>query len=171
VLPNVLHNEHTFFVDKILIEWLFSQYGYSLVKYNEFTQHSLFLKFQKNDVAIHSIAVVKRPELINDIYTLLMNDSLRFKHTQIKENSFIIPAGLFGQFVIYSCSPKNIIGFLDNDSAKQNKRVYGTPYHVFSFEELKRHNLCTVYILAGPYKAELIRQIHQFNSNCEIIEL
>lgn len=167
----ILHNEHTFFIDKILTEWLFSQYGYTLVKYSEFINHSLFFKFQKNTKSQAPLSLVKRPEIVKDIYTLFVNDSLRFSNIQIQPYSFILPAGLFGQFVIHACSPKNIIGFIDNDSTKHNKRVYGTPYNVYPFEELKRYNMCTIYILAGPYKEELIHQIHQYNNTCKIIEL
>ena len=169
---NILHNEHTFYIDKVIIEWLFSQYNYQLSDYYEFRNHSIFLHFVKKHTYLEqSIELIRRPEISEKIYKLFKEDGNRLKNIKIKDNSFIIPAGLYGQFIIYSCNPSNIRGFLDNDRTKQNQRVYGTPYTVFSFDEILKYDNLTIYILAGPYKNELIQQINSYNKNIEIIEL
>lgn len=164
----VLHNEHTFYIDKVFMEWLFSQYGYVLSDYYEFKRHSLFFHFQKGSDR-KPMQLVSRPDLVERIHALL-KDSARFQAITLKPNSFIIPAGLFGQLLVHSTAA-SILGFIDNDSAKQKKRVYGTPYYVYPFDELLNHTNVTVYILAGPYTEELVRQLQQYGRNIEIIVL
>lgn len=170
-VSNILHNEHTFYIDKLLLEWLFSQYGYSLLNYYEFKNHSLFFHFQKQEKADIKIPLINRPEIIEKIHKIFLNDSLRLENIIIKPNSFIIPAGLFGQFIVYSCKPENIIGFLDNDTMKHNKRVYGTSYYVYPFDEIMNHENIIIYILAGPYKDEIIKQLNSYKKKIQIIEL
>ena len=172
--PNVLHNEHTFYIDTQLIEWLFAQYNYRLVAYYEFKSHSLFFHFKKNIVQPIQLSIETRPEIKENISNIFMKDSLRFKNIKCNPKSFITPAGLYGQFLAYSLNPSNssnIIGFLDNDTTKHNKRVYGTPYYVYPFSEILNHDDITIYILAGPYKNELISQIQSYKTHVTIVEL
>ena len=162
----VLHNEHTYYIDKSLIEWLFLEYDYFLEDLFEFNNHSLFLKFKK---CLQS----KRSDLIRDISITdkilkSINPLFNFK---IKENSFICPAGLYGQLLMYYFKDVKILGFLDNDKTKQNLRVYGTPYFVYSFDRLLELDNVTIYLIGGLYNAELIKQINDYNKNYEIIEI
>jgi hypothetical protein len=164
---NILHNEHTYYIDKIYIEWLFSQYNYTLVDYYEFNNHSLFFNFKQTDV-VNKYDITNRPKLAENINTILNSQVLR--DVQIKPGSFVIPAGLFGQ-MLYHITNMNIAGFIDNDRMKQGFRVYGTPYVVFGFDEILRHDNITVYIFAGPYAKEIIKQLHGYSKHIEIIEL
>ena len=113
--------------------------------------------------------IISRPNIIKDIYYLFIRDSLRFKNIIIKPESFIVPAGLYGQFMSYSSSPKSIIGFLDNDISKHNKRVYGTLYYVYPFDEILKYDNFTIYIIGGLYNNEIIKQLSSYNKNIEII--
>jgi len=169
-LSNILHNEHTFYIDKILIEWLFSQYGYFITDYYEFKNHSLFFRFQKTS-GIEPKKLQKRPEIVEKINNIFMTDCSRLRDIIIKPNSYLIPAGLYGQFLFYFSPKNNILGYIDNDDTKHNKRVYGTPYYVHPFNQLLKHESCTVYILAGPYKDEIVKQIKSYDKDIEIIEL
>ena len=42
-------------------------------------------------------------------------------------NPFVYPDGLFGQLLIYYAKPTHILGFLDNDTSKQQIRDYSYP--------------------------------------------
>lgn len=166
--PNLIHNEHTFYVDKINIQWLFSQYKYELTDYYEFKNHSLFLKFSRNE-AQAPLELPNRPALANAISRELFVNP--FSSIDIKPNSFIIPAGLYGQMLYYYTKAK-FLGYIDNDTSKQNYRVYGTPYNVYSFDILAKHQNIAVYLLAGPYNIELRKQIELLGRNdIEIIVL
>ncbi len=164
--PVILHNEHTFYIDKKLIEWVFSQHNYEVADYSEFKNHSIFLHFKRN-IGASKASLRINNEVINKLIKSL-NPTF---NVSIKENSFICPAGLYGQLLMYYFKDSKILGVLDNDKAKQNLRVYGTPYFVFPFDELLRHNNITVYLMAGLYNKEIITQIKSYNKNFEIIEI
>jgi hypothetical protein len=165
--PNIIHNEHTYYVDSVNLEWLFSQYNYELCEVDEFKEHSLFFHFRRNTQVRRQI-LQDRPEIAKSMCFQIEN--MNFKSIDIKPNSFIIPAGLYGQILYYYKQP-NILGFIDNDKTKQNHRVYGTPHYVYDFNILLKHDKATIYLLAGPYNSEIKKQIQILNTNVEIIEL
>lgn len=169
-VPNFLHNEHTYYIDKYLIEWLFSEYGYVCQKYYEFKNHSLFFYFQKGDVNKQT-KLENRRFIAEKIHSDFKNESSRLHNLVIKEKSFIMPAGLFGQFLCYTCPTKNILGFIDNDISKQNKRVYGTTFFVYSLEDALRLTPEYIYLIAGPYTNEIKDQIRLYDQRVEIIVL
>ena len=170
---NMLHNEHTFYVDASCIQWLFSQYEYSLVKSYEFKHHSLFLQFIRCPKKYQTDISLQKKDISEKIYTLWAKDKYRLTNINIQPNSFICPGGLFGQLLVYYAKPTHILGFLDNDTSKQNLRVYGTPYYVFPFSELSNYDTqtLTIYILAGPYTIEIKKQIFAYNKEITVIEL
>ena len=94
-----------------------------------------------------------------------------FFNIKIKESSFICPAGLYGQLLMYYYKDIKILGFLDNDKTKQNRRVYGSPYYVYSFDIILEYKNSTIYLLGGLYNNEIKKQINSYNINCEIIEI
>lgn len=166
---NVISNEHTFYIDKPLIEWLFAQNGYILADYYEFRQHSLFFHFKRG--AITRSEVPNRSSIMDQLQARIQKDTAHLQNVLIQPNSFLIPAGALGQCIIYFNKPSSILGFLDNDLLKQGKRVYGTPYRVFGMDELLKHDGITIYILAGPYQKELIQQIEGYKKSFTIIQL
>jgi hypothetical protein len=64
---------------------------------------------------------------------------------------------------------KNVLGILDNDFKKNNNYLYGTKYKVFSPAILKNFLSPTVILRAGPYNAEIKRQIFLINPSTIII--
>ena len=102
--------------------------------------------------------------MYNNIYNKLL-------YISIPENSFIAPGGHMGQLVYCISKPNKILGFLDNDISKHYKRNYGTPYFIYPFDKIKDYNsLINIYIYAGPYLNEIIKQLEEYN-NINIIIL
>jgi len=167
---NIINNEHTFYIDKESIIWLFNQHGYSPVDIFEYKTHSLFIYFSKIETTIiNKLPLSRRLYVENSLYNLFLKETSRLSNIIIKPNSFIAPAGIYGQFVIYCCKPKNILGFLDNDLSKQGHRVYGTSYFIYEFDELAKYSNITIYLWDGQYTDELIKQIKSYPINSEII--
>jgi hypothetical protein len=160
---SVLHYEHTYFVDKYLTEYMFSIKGYKLVKYNEFKSHSIFMLFEKTNCPV--INLESRDYIIEKVLSIYMNMTKRFSKYIIKNNSFIIPSGHMGQLVYTMAKPGSILGFLDNDPMKQNKRLYGTPYKAYPISKLNefKDNI-NIYIYAGPYLNEILKQLEQYKN-------
>ena len=164
-IPNFLNNEHTYYLEKQNVEWLFSQYNYELSELNEFKKHSLFMYFKRN-MDTPKLTLLNISEKAYKLYS-----QLNYKFPVcIKPNSFVIPAGSFGQNLYY-CTKAKILGFIDNDTSKQNHRVYGTPYNVYSIDILMNYSDITIYLVAGHYNTELKKQIQSLEKNFEIIEL
>ena len=168
---NILHNEHTYYVDAYFTEWIFSKYKYKLTLKNEFKDHSLFFHFTLDTTQKACEELSFRPEIPEQMLNIYTNEKERLSKIVIKENSFIAPAGLYGQLLHYFSKPDTLLGFLDNDTAKQGVRVYGTPYYVFPFDSLKNHKRITIYLWGGPYKEELLKQLQTYNISVEIIDI
>jgi 2-polyprenyl-3-methyl-5-hydroxy-6-metoxy-1,4-benzoquinol methylase len=168
---HIIHNEHTFYIDKPSAIWLFNQYGYSLVDIFEYKTHSLFMYFSITETPFIKLPSLHNQEIEDSLYNIFLNEKSRLAHIIIKPNSFIVPGGLYGQFIAYYCKPVNILGFLDNDTTKQGHRVYGTPYFTYGFDELAKYSSVTLYLWNGQYTSELINQIKTYSVNYEIIIL
>ena len=83
---------------------------------------------------------------------------------------FIFGAHIFSQLLIFNgLNKKNIFGILDNDKKKINNYLYGTKYKIFSPTILKNFLAPTVILRAGPYNAEIKRQIFLINPRTIII--
>ena len=174
---NILHNEHTYYIDKVLAVWLFEEYGYYLEDYFEYESHSLFMYFCRKESScktesscnIVGRVPIPRPELEAVFGRIFQDEYSRLSKIVIKPQSFVVPAGLYGQFITQYCKISQIIGFLDNDKTKQGRRVYGTPFYVFGFDELYKYSDITIYIWLGQYTSEIIKQIQTYPVNAEII--
>ena len=165
-----LSNEHTFYIDKYFIEYLFSNYNYQLSDFYKFKNHSLFFYFKRN-INIKRIGLLKRHEISSKIYNMLNINEKFIINPNVAHNVFISPAGAYGQMLCYVNNKLQINGFLDNDNSKKNNRVYGTPFYVFGFDELLKYNDATIYLFGGVYNNEIVKQIRSYNKNFEIIEL
>ena len=66
---------------------------------------------------------------------------------------------------------KHIIGFIDNDISKQNKRVYGTTGNVYSPDVLLnyRDTVISIILYAGPYTTELKNQLNLLHASIHYI--
>jgi len=168
---NILHNEHTFYIDRTLMEWLFHQYGYVPSKYCEFRSHSLFFHFTKSVLPLLPTPIPDRSCITDRLYTSIVQYSERIRQIPIEPGSFLVPAGLIGQLIVYLNRPEELIGFLDNDTSKQNVRVYGTPWLVYGFDELLKRDQATIYCMAGPYQTELLQQIKSYQKDFKVILL
>jgi hypothetical protein len=168
--PSIVFNEHTYYVDRQSIEWLFSKHGYSLRQFVEFKKHSLFFMFEKSDTIQQDAILQNRPEIAATMLEIQETLANRFKSREIPPNSFFVPAGHMGQLFYTAAKPDQILGFLDNDPSKQGCRVYGTPHYVYSFDTLKEYQNEDVHVFmyGGPYTDELIHQVRSLHSSAVI---
>lgn len=170
---SIIHNEHTFFITTPQLEYMFSLYNYRNVLETKFENHSIFYKFTY-DTHIDKLCLVKNEKLnseyIRDIFRSVEN---KFKNININTKCFICPAGHYGQKIYYYMQQYSeyIQGFLDNDSTKQNKRVYGTPKYVYSPDILTTYlsDSISVILYAGVYSGELKTQLNKIHPNITYI--
>lgn len=169
---SIIHNEHTFFVGDNEIRHLFSRYGFSCSAFYEFKKHSLFYKFVY-DPLMKPLPLYKNVERAPYIQSYLKNFEESIAKVVIDKPCFICPAGHYGQKIYYYLRnySNHIIGFIDNDVSKQNKRVYGTTGQVYSPDVLLNHrdSLISVILYAGPYTSELKNQLNLLHASIEYI--
>ena len=163
-----IHNEHTYFADKSDIISLFETNNYILNKTNNFQDHSIFFNFILDLTAVpyHRMITPGRENIILEKFE---ERRIRLEDVTVtNDNTYIMPAGHFGQMVYYYLKGRKPAGFIDNDLSKQNKRVYGTPLIARSINEL---NPETVLLYAGSYSEEIRVQINRVHPACNVITL
>jgi hypothetical protein len=171
---SIIHNEHTFFVGDNEIRYLFSQSGYVCKIMNSFKKHSLFYHFI-HEPSSEPLALYKNMGRSKYIQTYLKEFEDSVLKIVINKPFFICPAGHYGQKIFYYLHKysANIIGFIDNDISKQNKRVYGTTGWVYSPDILQKYKdtIINVILYAGPYTAELKAQLNLLHPRIEYISV
>ena len=169
---SVLHIEHTYMLDELDTDWMFSQYGYKLIKRDFFKDHSIFMEYMF-DENFSPLPLLIRPERINIIKEHFINRENKLSQIIIPENSFIVPGGHYGQLIyLYSQhNNKNVLGFLDNDKSKQGLRMYGTPLYTYPMSELSKYvdTKINVILHGGPYTDEIKQTILNYNKMVNII--
>jgi hypothetical protein len=169
----ILHVEHTFYIDEHDIKSMFSKAGFVCSAQEYFKDHSIFFHFQRQTQS-SSFNYINTDRLVQQ-QCISKSIELLFSSVEIKQKCFIAPAGHYGQKIYYYLQDyhENIIGFLDNDSCKIGKRVYGTPKFVFNPSELLNYKdqQITIILFAGPYTKEIKDQYDQIHTNINYIEI
>ncbi len=163
---SILFFEHTYFVDKDFLIWLFARYGYRLRETVEWRTHSIFLAFERGPVEIPSL--VPRTSLSARLKEIHDDRLQRCKSLVIPVDAFLAPAGHMGQLLYTLTRPQSIRGFLDNDPTKQGRRVYGTPTLVYPMHHLANYTCPTVYLYAGVYAEEIAAKLLTHNPSTQI---
>jgi hypothetical protein len=171
---SILHIEHTYLLDEIDTDWMFSQFGYKLVKREFFKNHSIFMEYEFSSNSLPQQLLI-RPERINIVKEHFVNREENLSKIIIPDNSFIVPGGHYGQLIyLYSKHDNvNILGFLDNDKSKQGLRMYGTPLYTYPISELSKYQNQEINVLlhGGPYTNEIKKNILSYNDTVNIIEI
>lgn len=173
---NCLNFEHTIFLNENLLEYLLYINKFKIIKKEYFQEHSIFYLTKKCDdlkeVKLHN-DYIKNKKLFLDMRNFYkekiccLNEILKNTY----KNIYLFGAHLFSQNLIYSGLDISKIKYiLDNDSNKQEKRLYGTSLFVKSPKILKDDDNSLVILNAGVYNEEIKKDIlENINYNSEII--
>lgn len=167
---NNLSIQHTFYVDTRYITSLFNKFNFSLNKVDNFSNNSNFYHFIRNnkqeEIDFKNINLIKELTLFYDNFKKKFNDLI------INELFYICPSGYYGKIVYYylnNTSKNNIIGFLDSDKHKINKRLSGTNITIFSKDKIKGVPKAKVLIIAEKYKNEIMEELKLLNKDVEFV--
>ena len=153
--PLIINSQHTFYCGVDYIVYIMSLYNYkceSSFLYNISPKSSMF-KFVLNTTTMPTSIPSTNIQLFKDIY---IDKIQSMSSIDIPLNSYIIPSGMYGQFLYHTISKKeNIIGFLDNNSERHGKKLYGTDKIVFNPTHIDYNNV-NVIVCECPYKDEII---------------
>lgn len=169
----VIYQEHTYLCEEIDIEYMFNIYKYKLNKKIIYDIHAILFHFILDEDINYIITKNSNLERIDTIKKMYDNKSKIINNIKLEEKYYIIPASFSGQLIYYNLCDKykrNILGFLDNDKGKKDKRFYGTNSYIYSMEKVKEYNdNLTILIHNGAYINEIIEQLSMYKSNINFI--
>jgi hypothetical protein len=171
---NCINFEHTMYITEPYIEYFLAKYDFEIIEKQYFKKdHSIFYSAKKT---LNSI----NPKLPDGLYELNKKTFQKYIDYHINDinkiNEIINKAGvpvylfgshIFSQYLIsFGLDTSNIICLLDNDSRKENKRLYGTSLVSKSPKILKDISNGLVILRAGVYNDEIKKDIiTNINSN------
>jgi hypothetical protein len=169
---SVLNNEHTFFLGSDEILYLFSQFGYICSSMKPFRNHSVFYHFV-SDPSCAPIAIKPNIERALIQCEIVKEYQAICDSIVINTPCFICPAGHYGQKLYYYLRRYSsfIEGFIDNDTSKQGKRLYGTLASVYSpnILQIYKDKHISIILYAGPYTEELKKQLNLLHPSISYI--
>ena len=165
---SIVFSEHTFYFEPSDLFYMLSLYGFICKEHKSFKEHSDFFYFSREQCK--GIEVHKKKEAKKLFVDHFFGKEQRIKDINISSPFYIMPSHYIGQMVYhYLECKKNVIGFLDNDTNKCNKRLYGTNCKTFvPSQELLEGK--TVLLIANPYKEEMKAQLKSLSSSMNLIE-
>lgn len=163
----LLHSQHIFYCGIEYIIYLFSLFNYRCNKHTLYNGN--FKSNMIHFVSDYGMSPLPIPSTQIHLYKeIYVNKIQQIQQFQVPLNCYIAPSGVYGQFFYYFLNKKdNILGFLDNNIQRHNKKLYGTDKLVYSPHNIDYHNV-TVIICECPYKEEIIYGLRQL---CDSVNL
>ena len=176
---NAMNFEHPYYLEENIIDKLLALAGFKIIKKFYFrNDHSIFYltkkkKINKTKKIKFKNGYIKNKKLFLNLYNYWIKDvkQINKKIKNLDNNSvFMFGAHIFSQSLLcLGLDYQKIKCILDNDKDKQNEILYGTNFQVKSPKILKNFKNPTVILRANAYNAEIIKDIHSINKNCNII--
>ena len=170
-LPNnILHFEHTIYLNRNIVKHLLSKYGFEIVETQEYKNHSLFFKCKKTNKRLSfKLKIIDIKNILLDNHSYHLSNINRINDLMSKMPIYIFGAHINSQFYIYN-GLSELQGVIDNSPYKQNKYLYGTKYKVFSPDELKNKKIVGVICShIGPYYNEIVSGLLKVNDSISIL--
>lgn len=173
---NNLNVQHTFYIDAKYIASLFNEFSYSLNETLNYADNSLFFYFKKNFTPSNfkSKELYANVNLIKTLDHFYNNLKEKISKIDIDHRFFICPSGFYGKIVYYYLkeeTKKNVIGFLDGDKNKINKRLSGTNHLVYHKEFIQHRENVTILLISEKYKEKLIEELDEYNKSINFLIL
>lgn len=174
---NCLNFEHPGWITEPYIENLLSRFQFKIIEKQYFkNNHSIFYAAKK-DLSIKEIPLSKDLFTKNKRIFGSFIDNIKSQATSInaiiktsdKSSIFLFGAHIFSQYLInFGLDETKINNIIDNDSAKHEKRLYGTDLICKSPHVLEEVDKPVVILKAGVYNNEIKADILS-NINCETV--
>lgn len=176
---NTLNFEHTYFCTEEYIEWLCGCYGFDLLdRFYYKDDHSIFYAVIRNS---DDVKFWSHPEQYQE-NSVLFTTWLEYHQRLIRNFNekiaaapgpvFLFGAHVFSQYLLsFGLDRSKIECILDNSTAKQGKRLYGTDLEVISPQVLKGLNNPVIVLRTGVFNQEIKQDIlTNINSTAVFLE-
>ena len=172
---NALNFEHTYYFDEASLAWLLSRAGFAVERMQYFEGHSIFIHARPASTAPVSGACPSGSGGARQLREFLAEGyrdarSLRARVDREADRSvFLFGAHVFSQFLLSAgLGESGISGVLDNDPAKQGKRLYGTGLQVLAPADIADVDDCAVIVRAAHYTDEIVTQLKSIRTEIKI---
>jgi hypothetical protein len=165
---SMIHSQHTFFCGFNYMLYMFSMHHYKCKHFLSYTGNFKSTMFHfVLDKTIEPLDLPRTDiQLYKNIYTTKID---YFNSMRIPTNSYIFPSGIYGQYFYYFLKDKeNIVGFLDNNTERHNKKLYGTDKFVYSPLHIDYAN-STIIVYDCPYKNEIVDGLMKLSPSVSIL--
>ncbi len=174
---NALNFEHTYLLSEELAIYIFEKNGFDFIESEKFMEdHSIFFWFKKNESKNSTKVSLenhyeKNKKIMTEWKDYYLEDVSKInKKINKSDKVFLFGAHVFSQTLLqFGINQNTIESILDNDTEKQNKRLYGTNLKVKDPSCLKNYTNPKIILRAGVYNNEIEEQILKINKNCQII--
>ena len=164
---NCINFEHTIFLTEPYLEHLMSSYGFYLIEKEFFLEdQSIFYRYVRKETTPIDLIADELYELNTEIFFNFIDHhhsnvkTINEHINKTKNPIFLFGAHIFSQYLIQvGLQQEHIICILDNDTSKQNKRLYGTSLKVMSPSCLSKYVDPIVILKAGSYNEEIKKDI------------
>lgn len=164
----VIYQEHTYLCELNDVEYICSNYGYKLVKSFFYDIHAILLHFQKTDEPF-DVALTRPRDVVTNIVAVYNEKQSIARGLCLDAPYFVIPACFSGLLIYYNIQDRykaNCLGFLDNDTTKTAKRIYGTSLTVYRMEKVKEYiGPLHIVIHRGAYVDEIVTQLKSYKDD------
>jgi len=170
---NSMNFEHTYGLTKELLYKILTSCQLRVTKERYFNRHCVFVAAVKDSTMSTQRFYKQDPQYFYNFINYYQEEVERIRNLLNGErtNTFIFGAHIFTQSLLkFGLSEEYFSFILDNDSAKQGERLYGTNLEVKSPKILKNVDKPLVVLKAGQYTEEIKEDIlKNINANTRFI--
>ncbi len=177
---NNLNILHTFYINTQYIVYLFFKNGFNIKQIENYNNNSNFYYFKKETLNIKYILPsyknLQLPLIQKDFYE---KNYQKIQNININSPFYICPSGFYGQFIYFNLNEttkKNLLGFLDSDPFKINKRLSGTNLKIFEKKIIEKkqnerknesinNELIHILISSQKHTNEIKNELITYNDN------
>lgn len=174
---NVMNFEHTFYCAEPYVTYFCSACGYTVMETKKYKEdHSIFYAAKKTgeykQIQFSNIYHQNKKRFMDwkraqEKVVNCLNRKL--ENNKLNRKIYLFGAHVNTQFLLaFQLQVDKIKGIIDNDPSKQGKRLYGTPFQVYSSEVLRNQNKPIIILRSGTHNDEIRREILKINATVEI---
>jgi 2-polyprenyl-3-methyl-5-hydroxy-6-metoxy-1,4-benzoquinol methylase len=174
---NSLNFEHTYLLDPTHADLIFKNCGFSILESVTYLSHSYFYRLKKTSVINANKEYFPDISRQSDKFIEMIDDLSNFVtsvNSKIKNHKgpvYLFGAHVFSQALLaLGLETSKVVGILDNALDKQNKRLYGTKYTVFSPSVIENQSNALVVLKASHYQDEIKAQLKQIDKTLVVLE-
>lgn len=171
---NILHFEHTFYLDSEILNWLANINGFKVIEIQKYNNHSIFYKLKKESIPLIKPIKLEINHKFKNNFKKHINNIKNINNELTKFNDYDIY--LFGghvssQFYLFNgLDDTKIKSIIDNDLDKENYKLYGTNLYVNNVKIINNDKKCVVICShIGVYYDEIVKQLTNLNENIIIL--